>query len=254
MDGERFDSLIKRLGTTRLTRLTALRGLAAGSVAALTGLNLFAEEADANGKKRRRRRRICHRTSATDPGVNKKLKAKRAKRHLRKHPFDTKGACTAAPVGCQNNANCTGGQVCVNNICVNCTFDSQCGGGLFCVNGRCQARVGCSPANNTQGNCPAGQICNTLAICVAGCTGTGQGTCPAGLNCVNGQCQPPGGCTPTNNTQGNCAPGQVCNIFGICVPAVGCLNVANPQCSGSQVCCPSETQRAGECRGNLQSC
>ena len=58
MDGERFDSLIKRLGTTRLTRLTALRGLAAGARRLATGMSLFAEEAEA-ARKKRRSARIC---------------------------------------------------------------------------------------------------------------------------------------------------------------------------------------------------
>ena len=74
------------------------------------------------------------------------------------------------------------------------------------------------------------------------------------MGCARTPAPPGEGCEPRDNTQGNCAAGQVCNTFGVCVPAVGCLNIANPQCSGSQVCCPSETERAGLCRGNLQSC
>ncbi len=92
MDGTRFDQLIKQLATTRLTRLTALRGLAAGAVASVTGLSLLGEEGEAKDKgKKTRKRRICHRTSATDPGVSKKLKAKRAKRHLRNAPLRHQG-------------------------------------------------------------------------------------------------------------------------------------------------------------------
>ena len=37
MDDQRFDDLVRRLGTERLTRASALRGLVAGAVAALTG-------------------------------------------------------------------------------------------------------------------------------------------------------------------------------------------------------------------------
>ena len=50
MDGDRFDDLIKRLGTTRLTRLTALRGLAVGALAATLGI-AAPDEADAKRKK-----------------------------------------------------------------------------------------------------------------------------------------------------------------------------------------------------------
>jgi len=50
MDGTLFDTLITRLGTTRLSRLQALRGLAAGAVAGLTGLSVTADEAGAARK------------------------------------------------------------------------------------------------------------------------------------------------------------------------------------------------------------
>ena len=87
---------------------------------------------------------------------------------------------------------------------------------------RRQQPLGCSPANNTQGSCRAGQICNTRAICVPGCTGTNgtQGTCPGGQICTNGQCQAGVACTPANNTQGTCQAGQICNANGVCV--AGC--------------------------------
>jgi hypothetical protein len=163
MDGTRFDQLIKQLGTARVSRLTALRGLATGAVASVTGLSLFGEDGEAkkDGKKTRKRR-ICHRTSASDPGVNKKLKAKRAKRHLKKHPFDTKGRCTApltpltpttaapAPPGFNCvNAGCVGqnaGLVCdtATGQCVNCTSFAQCPEGTFCgAGGRCRGLEQC---------------------------------------------------------------------------------------------------------------
>src|SRR5215217_2451203 len=50
MDGSRFDQLIKQLGTTRITRLTALRGLAVGAVAAAMGF-AAPDEAEAKCKK-----------------------------------------------------------------------------------------------------------------------------------------------------------------------------------------------------------
>ena len=45
MDGSHFDSLMRTLATTRLTRVQTLRGLAAGGVAALTGITRRSEEA-----------------------------------------------------------------------------------------------------------------------------------------------------------------------------------------------------------------
>ena len=50
MDGEKFDDLLKRLCTTRLTRISALRGLVAGAAAALTGATLASDETDARKK------------------------------------------------------------------------------------------------------------------------------------------------------------------------------------------------------------
>jgi len=164
MDGDRFDDLIKRLGTTRLTRLTALRGLAVGGLAALTGAGLLAEEALAKNN-HEQKIRICHRSSATDPGVSKKLKKDKAQKHLKRHPFDTKGRCTAtptptptpvtpattcgagAPVQCGNTAFC-----CPSNL-------PQC-----CVNAGI-AGFSCAPSNYTccgqQGDAcaPSGESC-----------------------------------------------------------------------------------------------
>jgi hypothetical protein len=51
MDGEKFDDLLKRLCTTRLTRISALRGLVAGAAAALTGAAIASDETDAKKKR-----------------------------------------------------------------------------------------------------------------------------------------------------------------------------------------------------------
>ena len=50
MDGTKFDQLIKQLGTTRITRLTALRGLAVGSLATAIG-SADPDDAAAKGRK-----------------------------------------------------------------------------------------------------------------------------------------------------------------------------------------------------------
>jgi hypothetical protein len=200
MDGTRFDDLIKRLGTRRLTRLSVLRGLTAGGVAAVTGMRLVAEEAEAADKKGSQKKRKACDCQNADPTTctTKRLSRRRRKKLLRNNLCAYAGSCRTGVSGCQDGTG-----------------------------------VGCSPANNTRGNCPPGQICNTQAICVP-----------------EGQV----GCSPANNTRGNCPPGQVCNLRAICVTAVGCLNEANPQCSANQFCCPSESERAGECRGTLQAC
>jgi hypothetical protein len=51
MDGEKFDDLIRKICTTRLTRVGALRGMVAGAAAALTGATLAFEETAGKGKK-----------------------------------------------------------------------------------------------------------------------------------------------------------------------------------------------------------
>jgi hypothetical protein len=96
VDGTRFDQLITRIATRRVSRLTALRRLVAGALAGVTGLSLGGDEGAA-ADKQAKKQRICHRSSASDPGVSKKLKKDRAKKHLKKHPFDTKGRCGAVP-------------------------------------------------------------------------------------------------------------------------------------------------------------
>jgi hypothetical protein len=152
MDGTRFDNLIKRLAATPVTRATALRGLAAGA-ATLAGVTLLAEPsaaADGDGK-RRRRRRVCDCSSA-DPNTctNRRLRRRAARRLLRSNDCAYKGRCQTGVSGCA-------------------------------------LVVGCSPANNTRGSCPAGQVCNTRAICVPA-----SGEC--GGACIPGEeiCCPPG--------------------------------------------------------------
>ncbi len=156
MDGKTFDAVIKRLATRRLTRLTALRGLAAGSVAALTGVRLTAEEAGAkkNNNNNEKKIRICICTSA-DAATCKgqKKEKKKAKKTLRRNPCAYRGRCQSgvsgctatAPISpppgaqCNNNSGCGGGQVCEGGQCVDCTATSQCSGNQVCVGGRCQS-------------------------------------------------------------------------------------------------------------------
>src|SRR5215218_3128061 len=50
MDGTKFDQLIKSITTTRVSRLTALRGLAVGALAAAIGVAAPADDAAAKKK------------------------------------------------------------------------------------------------------------------------------------------------------------------------------------------------------------
>jgi len=156
VDGTQFDQLIKRLGTTRVSRLTALRGLVAGALAGATGVGLTREEAGAkkkNNNNNEKKIRICVCTSA-DPTTCKgqKKEKKKANKALRRNACAYKGRCQSgvsgcaatAPISppgaqCQNNSGCGGGQVCEGGQCVDCTATSQCSGGQVCVGGRCQS-------------------------------------------------------------------------------------------------------------------
>jgi hypothetical protein len=194
MDGSTFDQLTTRIAKMRVNRLTALRGLAAGVVTALTGLSLTADEAGADRKKPKKVR-ICHR--GDDPtilGTTRKVTKKQKKNHLRKHAADYKGKCTAsrivsggttappappappaprvppAPPGFNcSNAGCVGeraGLVCdtTTGQCVNCQTFADCGALQACFSGRCQGFVGCSDDGDCEGIAPSGllpgPICN----------------------------------------------------------------------------------------------
>lgn len=69
--------------------------------------------------------------------------------------------------------------------------------------GKCQKQptpVGCSPANNTRGSCPAGQICNSKSICVpVGCLDPANPPCPAGEVCCPAATQKAGECKSNAN-------------------------------------------------------
>ena len=110
-----------------------------------------------------RKRTICHCGDANPEQVNcvtKRLARQKAKRHLRRHAFDYKGKCRTNPT----------------------------------------PGVGCSPANNTRGSCPAGQICNPKSICVAaGCLDPANPQCPAGEVCCPAATQKAGECKSNPN-------------------------------------------------------
>ncbi len=68
-----------------------------------------------------------------------------------------------------------------------------------------------------------------------------KGKCRAGVTA----CAAPVGCSPANNTQGTCAPGQLCNTQAICV--AGCTGQNNTQgtCPNGQLCVNGQCQGQG---------
>ena len=123
MDAERFDTMVRRLGMTRLTRISALRGLVGSAAALLMGGALLPTTTEA-ADRRRRKRTICH-CPDTDPKNCRtlRLRRKRARRHLRRHPNDYRGECQkqSKPAPTCTAEECAAiGQVC-------CTTGSKAG-------------------------------------------------------------------------------------------------------------------------------
>ena len=110
---------------------------------------------------------------------------------------------------CRSNANCSNGQICTNNNCVDCTADTDCATGQVCISGGC-----------TTGNCHVAADCNdTTKVCTnnscsactsnADCTATAAyGTnhvCSAG-SCKAGNCLVKGDCAATGTICGSQTP------------------------------------------------
>jgi len=188
MDGTQFDTLIKRLATTPVTRGSVLRGLVA-SVASLVGVPLAAEPGAAHEKKKDEpKRRVCLWSSTG--GRTKKVARDQRRKILRRNPCARKGRCSGTnpcaagtpvpaagtpvppPPGftCTPNQPCTGtnaGLGCTEagTACVACTASSNCGGQV-CLNGRCQGGPPCpddadccNPENATCVSCGGNPNC-----------------------------------------------------------------------------------------------
>jgi len=139
MDGTTFDQLIKSMATTRVSRLTALRGLAVGAVAAIAGVDFRAEDAEAakSGKCKPKpnecqtcKKGKCRHTNNGRKCHRGKLRPK-ANGTLCSIGQCLNGACVAAtpgpgpgpasgpapvPGGCTSNADCPG-RICIGGVC-----------------------------------------------------------------------------------------------------------------------------------------
>src|SRR5215203_1384265 len=177
MDGQRFDQLIKSTATQRLTRLTVLRGLAAGA-AALAGLAGTRESGPAKNRQAKERTVcVCGPDATVGSCRSKKVKADKAKK-LAKKPCNYKGKCTGVnPCAGQTPTGQTPtGQTPTGQTPTDCT--PTCEAGQVCANGQCVSSCpdgqklcsgGCIPSNQccTGSDCPATQPTCCRGTCYA---------------------------------------------------------------------------------------
>jgi hypothetical protein len=178
---------------------------------------------------------------------------------------------------CRTNANCSNGEICVNNACVHCTNDASCGTGQVCLTtgctpGNCQAASDCVTAGLTGDVCKANNCsaCASDGDCLA--TGTGYGAnhlCQGNPGtCVSGNCRAKGDCTATNQvcntTSMFCDPcaadGDCTNEYGaahLCFSGVcaagNCKTTAGTDpCTGGQICGATTAFFCGACSTDAQ--
>ncbi len=274
MDDKRFDDLSKRLASTRLTRLSLLRGLVGGAAAAVTAAVLSSGDADAKSKKRKGRKgsgavaasggntwhpecrpaghpcegnqSCCADLSCevTGPG--------NAKRCVEDSP-PACGACNEPC--CDGSHECDSGLTCRDHVCVPhnpdcgaqgqacCSSGSPCQGDLTCQSGTCQPACGAAGQICCSGNtCSSGLECQG-GFCVVPCGGSSQ------ICCANNACGPnltctgdPARCQPCGAETQICCAGNACNApllcaGGVCQPGVpggGCTT--DDQCPAGSVC------------------
>jgi hypothetical protein len=242
MDGSRFDALVRNLSAKRVSRLDALRGLAATAAAAVAGVALFSHESEAknNGPKsnpKGKKKTICH-CGTFDPSscITLKPRPKSAKKHL-KHQCDYAGPCVAGKVGCPIPS----------------------GGGP-------QPSVSCT----TNGDCldASAPCCNTLASGVKECGSCPPDTCLAVPCTEDAACNSAiTGCTCRNiiNGEGTCGTEDVCNPYECtensdCNAAFdGCRCRNQDQegggtCGTEDICSAHDCQGDDDCNGDVKGC
>ena len=119
---------------------------------------------------------------------------------------------TAACVQCLSSGECTGGQTCVNNACA-CPSGTPTWCGSACVN------TLTDPSNCGQ----CSRVCSgTTPACSAGACVCNSTSCPAGQNCVSGQCT--ASCTQCTGTYPRCDGSTLLTCAANCQSSVVCAN------------------------------
>jgi len=237
MDGERFDRLTKQLSTTRLTRLSVIRGLAVGAVAAVSGTAIGADRAMAAQCKKEGQ--IC------EGGPDK---------------------CCPGTV-CNGGENPTKCRACGGSGQFCCTSTTPCTApGEVCLPGGICGPAACGGTG--QPCCEPGDTCNESGdICLSNgtcgpegqCGGTGEPCCEPDDTCnesgdiclSNGTCGPEGQCG--GDGQPCCQPGDICNEPGeVCLAngTCGTIGVACHTGETALACCIRGVKRACKRRGS----
>jgi hypothetical protein len=215
MEHERFDELIRRLGAAPLTRGAALRGLTGGTLAAVLGSALAANETDAKKKKKKK----CK-------GGLTKCTVRRGKK---KKSFCVDAQNDLANCGACGNA-CGGGNACNAPACdqgacgTTPTPDVSCDGGSGTCDaaGRCVATV-----------CAGKTAANPCFPFDAGTCNTGGSTCRCGSDLAgNVACFENAYCLSV--AEGNCASNADCVAKGF---PQGSICFSAPDCCLSQFGC-----------------
>src|SRR5215211_789495 len=177
MEDQRFDDLVKRLCTTRLTRLSALRGLAGGAAAALTGALLASDDTEAK-KRARGENHKKHRAQSQDKKVRSQSQDLTAK-------VEANATCWAAGHPCEGSQTC-----CQDPFTLTCIEGAGSGaaercclpGSEVCGSGNtaqcCPGEAACNEAN-TACVCPGTRVFCGFLCCAEGatCTDAESGTC-----------------------------------------------------------------------------
>ena len=224
MDGERFDDLVKKFCTTRLTRLSALRGLAGGAAAVLTGAVLASDETEAkkaHGQNHKKKAR----------GQNhKKHRAQNQNKKVRSQSQDLTAQVQADATCRAGGHPCEGSQTCCQD-----PFTLTCIEGV----GSGKAERCCLPGSevcgsgNTAQCCPGEATCNeanTACVCPGTRVFCGFLCCAEGATCTDAET---GTCsTPECVDNEDCDPDEICDN-GVCIPECD----SSDDCDNNEVCC-----------------
>ena len=271
MDSERFDDLIKRLGATRATRASAIRGLAA-ALAAIGGGTLAATGAGARkrrGKGRVKSQRapqadagkvtICHRThSATNPVVEIEVSGNAVAKHVSQHGDFLKGDCCVDSQCSDLDDQCNVGRCLVDDETNEGNCKAVCReGDIACDDeNRCTEDDKCRPNDDDDDDLSCScrgrpVVCPACLNCDPSSGQCSIDTCPAGETCDpdTGQCEGGDAC----ESDSECGANEVCCLIdgakfeGQCAVRRNCCTTNDVCPPGRPVCCLAAGEHTNQC-------